>query len=166
MELSLITQLANRQLELEDEVATIEEQLKLKKQELRAVAEKDLPEALLNEGVEQIKLENGRVISIKTSYHASIPEARKGEAFGWLRANGYDGIIKRDVIAKFGKGEDDLAGALFNYLRKKLPNVEVTDKETVHASTLKAFVKERIEEGENIPMEAFGVFVVTEAKIK
>ena len=42
----------------------------------------------------------------------------------------------------------------------------VPDKKTeVHSSTLRAFVKERVENGEEFPMELFGAFVGQRAVI-
>jgi len=39
-------------------------------------------------------------------------------------------------------------------------------KEAVHPSTLKAFVKEQIEKGSEIPSETFGIFIGQKTVIK
>ena len=43
---------------------------------------------------------------------------------------------------------------------------EVMQKQEVHSGTLKAFVKERIENGEEVPTDLFGVFTGERATIK
>ena len=44
--------------------------------------------------------------------------------------------------------------------------IPFTSDLSVHASTLKAFVKERIEAGTEFPRELFGVHVATKAVVK
>ena len=42
----------------------------------------------------------------------------------------------------------------------------VTQKRDVHPSTLKAFVRERVEAGDDFPMDLFGAFIGQRATIK
>jgi hypothetical protein len=68
------------------------------------------------------------------------------------------------VSVPFGSGEDGKAGEFIGLARMK--GFEVTQKEQVHSGTLKAFVKERIEKGQEIPNDLFGVFTGERAFIK
>ena len=42
----------------------------------------------------------------------------------------------------------------------------VKQKQAVHASTLKAFVKEQIQDGKQVPNDMFGVYVANRVTIK
>lgn len=167
-DLKQITALAERQLDLEALIEEAEENLKSLKEQHRAVSENDLPEAMEEAGMLEFKLSDGRKITIVTKYYASIPNDRIADAFRWLRERGHDGIIKRDITVQFGKGDDELAAKYAKWLRDRLGDKPVTikDKEHVHHSTLRAFVREQIEEGEDIPMDSFGVFIRNVAEIK
>jgi hypothetical protein len=96
--------------------------------------------------------------------HASIPAARKDEAFSWLRENALDDIIKNDVTVSFGKGQDNIAGDLVGKLEQD--GFNTSQKTYVHSSTLKAFVRERFENGKPIDLDMFGAFVANAAEIK
>ena len=78
--------------------------------------------------------------------------------------NGYDDIIKNTVACQFGRGEDDRAAAFAAFAQTQgyLPE----QKTAVHPQTLRAFVKERCEEGDAFPMELFGAWIGQRAVIK
>jgi len=75
-----------------------------------------------------------------------------------------DDIIKNDVILSFGRGEDDTAHNIMLDLEQKGFHPE--SKTHIHAMTLKAFVKERVEKGLPIDLDMFGAYVAKTADIK
>jgi hypothetical protein len=85
-------------------------------------------------------------------------------AYEWLRENGYDDIIKNVVACEFGRGEDDQASAFKAFAAKE--GFPADQTESVHSGTLKAFVRERVEAGDDFPMELFGAYVGQRAIIK
>ena len=87
-----------------------------------------------------------------------------GAAYEWLRDNGLDDIIKNTVVCTFGREEDDKASDFFSFAKKE--GFEPEQNSTIHPSTLKAFAKDRIAQGEEIPMDLFGVWVGQRATIK
>jgi len=101
---------------------------------------------------------------LKPFVSASIPANRKQEAYDWLRDHGLDDIIKNDVVLSFGRGEDDTANKVMLDLENKGFHPE--SKTHIHAMTLKAFVKERVENGQPIDLDLFGAFVAKTADIK
>jgi hypothetical protein len=166
-----LVELAEKQLALEVEVSKVEALLKEKQEELRHLSENVLPEAMGEEEVLEFTMEDGRKVSLATSYNASISEANRDIAFSWLRENGFDGLIKRSVSMEFGRGEDDMAEKYTAWLARKYPDRSIKDKASIHHSTLRAFVRECVEEGRDIPMDAFGVFIrnytkITEVEVK
>ena len=73
-----------------------------------------------------------------------------------MRDHGYDDIIKNDVSVSFGRGEDDMARSLRLLLKKKdtfLNRIQLS------IPTLRAFVRERVEAGDEFPMDLFGAYV-------
>jgi hypothetical protein len=109
-------------------------------------------------------MEDGSSIEVKPFYSASITEARRAEAFQWLRDHGFDDIIKNTVSVRFGRGEDELCNRLLGMLGQQGFPVEQSEK--VEPSTLKAWVKERVTRGEQFPMELFGAYIGKKASIK
>jgi hypothetical protein len=171
--------LAQRQVYLEAAIASTTKDLERFNGELHILRTKTLPEKMQELGITKLTLADGSELRVAGQYFASIPsetaiDKAKGEerakliqrrldAFSWLRDNGHEDLIKNEVTASFGKGEDDVARALLVELSGK--NLKVTQEETVHSSTLKAFVKEQAERGIILP-EALGAFKLNIAEIK
>ena len=163
-DLAGVAELGYRQVNLTAELAAIENELALKKEELRQVVEIELPESMLNLGLTSFSLSDGSKISVKTFYRGSIPKAREVEAFSWLRENGHDDLIKNEVKCTFGKGEDQAAEFLMAVLEEEKQDYE--NKKAVHPSTLKAFVREQLERGNKLPLDILGVYVGQKSEIR
>ena len=146
--------LAEQQSRAEAKVARIEAELASAREELKDIAERQLPELMDQVGLETFKTRSGLVIHVQETIRASIPRANAARAFAWLKANGHEAMIKRTVSVEFGKGEDERAEALRAALAREY---EVEDKASVHPSTLAAFVREKLRDGEEVPLELFGV---------
>jgi len=115
-------------------------------------------------GMKKFVMEDGSSIDIKPFYGASIPKARQAEAYLWLRDNGFDDIIKNTISVRFGRGEDELCVRLLNLLGTQGYPAEQAQK--IEPQTLKAWVKERVEKGQAVDTELFGVFIGQKAIIK
>jgi hypothetical protein len=156
--------LAQKIRESEALVERAEAFLKKAKEELTGLTDELLPAAMEELGMKSFTLEDGAKVEVRQLYGASIPIARKAEAFEWLRGQGFDDIIKNSVTCTFGRGEDDLAHSFRDMAVQQ--GYEPQQKEDVHASTLKAWVRERIEAGDEFPMDLFGAFIGQRAIIK
>lgn len=159
-----IAALAKRAKSLEKQISDAEDILKGHKEQYRKLTEETIPEALAELGMSSFRMEDGSSIEIKPFYSASITEARRAEAFQWLRDHGFDDIIKNTVSVRFGRGEDELCNRLLGMLGQQGFPVEQSEK--VEPSTLKAWVKERVTRGEQFPMELFGAYIGKKASIK
>tara|TARA_R100000353_G_C6418207_1_gene172350 strand:- start:8 stop:586 length:579 start_codon:yes stop_codon:yes gene_type:complete len=148
----------------EDQVAHLEDQLKESKKELLKLTDEDLPAMLQELGLSSFSLDDGSNVEVKPTYGASIKVDNRPAAFEWLREHGYDDIIKNTVACSFGRGEDDRASAFAAFAEKEGYFAE--QKTEVHPQTLRAFVKERVEAGDEFPMELFGAYVGQRAVIK
>lgn len=163
-QVSGIAGLARRAKELEKEIAELEESLKERAEQYRKLTEQSIPEAMAETGMKKFVMEDGSSIDIKPFYGASIAKARQAEAYQWLRDNGFDDIIKNTVSVRFGRGEDELCVRLLNLLGTQGFPAEQAQK--IEPQTLKAWVKERVEKGDSLDTELFGIFIGQKAVIK
>lgn len=163
-QVSGIAGLARRAKLLEKEIAELEESLTERKDQYRKLTEQTIPEAMAESGMKKFVMEDGSMIDIKAFYSASITKARQSEAYQWLRDHGFDDIIKNTVSVRFGRGEDEISARLLNLLGANGYPFEQAQK--IEPQTLKAWVKERVEKGEVVDTELFGVFIGQKAVIK
>ena len=158
-----IAKSCNKLLETQNQISAFEEKLKQLKGTETTLSEQTIPDLMHRAGVSLIKLDDGSKVEVKPFYSARIPVSRTEEAFTWLRDNGHGDLIKNNVLLSFARSQDNEAKSLVAELRSKGHNVKQTEK--VESMTLKAFVKEQIQEGKNVPSEVFGVYVASKTKI-
>ena len=159
-----ISALAKRAKMLEKEIVEMEETLNERNEQYRKLTEQTIPEAMAEAGMRKFVMEDGSSIDVKPFYGASIPKARQAEAYKWLRDNGFDDIIKNTISVRFGRNEDELSARLLNLLGTQGFPAEQAQK--IEPQTLKAWVKERVEKGQPVDTELFGVFIGQKAIIK
>tara|TARA_R110000850_G_scaffold37592_2_gene98988 strand:+ start:13 stop:579 length:567 start_codon:yes stop_codon:yes gene_type:complete len=162
-ELKTIAELAEKQASLEAVIKNAEAQLKGYKEELKQVAEVQLPEALQEVGVSEFSLIDGTRVSVTPFYSARITMENKEEAFDWLRTNGHADLIKNTVSVSFGRAEDDTASSLLTKLDEDGFHPE--QKEWVEPMTLKGFVREQVEKGNDLPFDTLNIYVGQKTKI-
>jgi hypothetical protein len=136
-----IAGLARRAKLLEKELADLEKTVSEKSEQYRKLTEQTIPEAMAEAGMRKFVMEDGSTIDVKPFYSASIPKARQEEAFQWL-----------------------LCARLLNLLGTQGYPAEQAQK--IEPQTLKAWVKERIEKGDQVDTELFGIFIGQKATIK
>ena len=159
-----ISALAKRAKMLEKEIVEMEETLNERNEQYRKLTEQTIPEAMAVTGMRKFVMEDGSSIDVKPFYGASSPKARQAEAYKWLRDNGFDDIIKNTISVRFGRNEDELSARLLNLLGTQGFPAEQAQK--IEPQTLKAWVKERVEKGQPVDTELFGVFIGQKAIIK
>jgi len=163
-DLTSVGALAKRAKELEKEIDELDASLKERKEQQRKLLEDAIPGMLAELGMSSFKMADGSQIDIKPFYSASIKEENRAQAYEWLRKHGFDDIIKNTVSVRFGRGEDDLCDTLLNHLREQ--NYPVEQAQKVEPQTLKAWVREQVERGNEFPTTLFGAYVGQKATIK
>ena len=148
---------------LKKQIEKDEESLSLLKQKARDMEERIIPEMMQEAGVSLLKLSDGSTVEVKPFYAAKIPESRIEEAFGYLRSNGFEDLIKNTVTASFGRGQDNQVSELISVCEKF--GFNYNKKEKVEPMTLKAFVKEQVEGGKKLTFDLFGVYIANKTKI-
>jgi hypothetical protein len=163
-DISRVSTLAQRQVDLESEIDNLLYQLSERQKELDQVRDKDLPDLLLGMGLSELKLKNGEKISVDKMVFASIKGENKEDCLSWLDENGFGSIIKYKLEVDAGKGGTDQIKKIIK-LAKQL-GIKAESKNDVHPSTLKAFVKEQLDKMSNFPVDLFSVHIINRTKIK
>ena len=146
-ELKTLSENITRFLRIGGMIGNTEERLRKLKEQYRQLSEEDLPQKMAELGMQDMRFEDGSRITVDMFYATRINKNNRDAAHEWLRQQGHGDIIKNQVSVSFGKGEDDTALETMTLLEKE--GLFPDQKESVHPSTLKAFVKERIESGDN-----------------
>ncbi len=148
---------------LMDSISDVEENLGKLKAKYREISEVDIPSMLSELGLSEITLANGNKISTSTYYSARISEDKREEAFQWLGDNGFGDIIKNTVSVSFGREEDNSAKELAEELEGN--GFSTAQKKWVEPMTLKAFIREQVEKGSDLPLETFNVYIGQKTRI-
>ena len=146
------------------EIEDTESRIKLLKKKRDHISGEVIPTMMSEMGLAELKLHDGSHLKVSTSYRATITEANKESAFNWLRNNGLGDIIKNEISVFFGRNEDNKAADYADLAKGQ--GFQPTQKMKVEPMTLKALVRERIEAGQEMPTEIFGVFSENKTTIK
>lgn len=158
-DLQRVKELAKLLIEQKKVVENLEAQLAQAKRDYARIETEDLPELMREVELQSITTDTGEIIEIVDEVQCGITEEKRPAAHRWLVNNGFGGLIKTEVIAKFGKGEYDKA-------LEAASQIGGIVTESVHAATLKSFVKEQMKAGQNVPSDLFGIFPYSKAKLK
>ena len=160
-----LTKLARLMIELEAELERDAAAITAKKAALEDIKRIDIPELMREIGVSQIVLEDtGETITVRDDVAASIPAHYREKAFAWLAARGYDGIIRTNLTVEYSRGDHAKAiedAQMITHTLHRPTSME----EKIHPQTLRAFIRERMAEGETVPADLFGIHAYSEAKI-
>ena len=158
-----ITDKCHQLQELQKQYKEKEEELSKIKSQVRDMEERIIPEMMQEAGVSKIKLKDGTEVEVKPFYAAKIPESRVDEAFGWLRGQGFEDLIKNTVTANCNRGQDNQVSELIKVCEEH--GFAYSKKEKVEPMTLKAFVREQVESGKKLPFDLFGVYIANKTKL-
>ena len=162
-DLSTLTGFAEAIIKQDAFVKELEEKLKEEKKKLLKMTDEDLPALMTEANSMEFTLLDGSKVTIKPQYGASIKVDNRPAAYEWLREHGHDDIIKNTISCQFGRGEDDLASSFKAFAEKE--GYVQTQTEKIEPMSLRGFVKERVENGDEFPMELFGAYVGQRAVI-
>lgn len=161
--LKALSEKATELQELDKAIKLWEKELGKMKADYRELSEVSIPNMLNELGLSEITLKDGNKINTSTYYSARITEDKRDEAFLWLSQNGFGDIIKNTVSVSFGREEDDSAKELAQEL--EMNGHTTAQKKWVEPMTLKAFVREQVEKGADLPLETFNVYIGQKTRI-
>lgn len=165
---TVLRQLADEAQSAEELVHAAEEQLAAAKAAYKDIVEVRIPAA--TDGMDgKFNLGDGRELQVKEEIRASIAGEKRAPAIKWLDDHEYGHIVKRQLILQFERGEEEKTQKVLQHLRALEPEVGplvVKENYSVHPQTLVAWVKEQLSEGQDLPVDVFGIYRQRTAKIK
>lgn len=167
--LTRVRAMAEQVRQLEQTREELEERLSDIKNRLRILLERDLVKLMGECNMSSFVLDtdgNNPPLQFDkmTFYSAKIPEDKEMEAFQWFHDNGHGDLVKTEIKLSFGMNERDQAEKLERALADK--HYDYNSKLSVHAATLKSFVKSEVEAGRAIPLDLLGAYVGETVKLK
>jgi hypothetical protein len=160
---SRLSNLIRQSIQVNKDIEAAEQHLKDLKFRKTKITTEDIPALMEEMGVDSLEVD-GHKVKVRPFVHARIAEDKRDEAFAFLRSIGEADIIKNDVVVSFSAGQDNMAGAVIDDLRTQ--GLDPEQKTHIHPSTLKSWVRQRVEAGKELDFDTFGVFVGNEATIK
>lgn len=153
-------------IKLQKEYLAGQELLKQVNAKIERMSSTDIPEAMKAIGLKIIKTTDGKVVEINEADYGSYTKENEPAVFKFLRKNGHGDIIKSALSVAIGKGKEHLVEKLQKVLgQRAYEGCVVEFKETIHASTFKAFVREQLEDGNPLPKQ-IAIFHKSETIIK
>lgn len=158
-----ISNAANEKLSIEERIAEHECIISELKKKLLIIEEETIPCAFQELGIKEIKLETGQKVKVTLDVYSSLSNDNKPKAYAWLNNHSYGGLIKVELTVNYSKGEKEKAEEKYKELIKDGLSVDLS--ENVHHATLASFLRERIREGAEIPLDLFGARPCFKTKI-
>lgn len=156
-----------RESELQQQLETHEAVEADLRAQLGAIRTKQLPELMMAAGVERFTCrETGTEarLTFECSGALGSDEEERERKLDILIANGADEIVRLEVTAAFGKGGYAQAQALAGELNRR--GIATVVSRNIHHQTLKSWVKERMEAGDQLPLAEVGLWYGQIARIK
>jgi hypothetical protein len=156
--------LAERLEDVDARIAAAEAALETLKGERETLAVTEIPDLMAELGVSDLRLTNGARLVLETYVSAKTTP----EILAWIEEQGFGDLVKRQLALAFprdSRATYEEVSKLLEPLGAQLAKagVSISDEETIHSSTLKAFFRERAGSGGSLPP---GVFVGSRAKIR
>jgi hypothetical protein len=148
-------------------IDTHEAALKTAKAELVQLTHKSIPDAMAAAGTSNFTTDKGVKVSIKEILNGTLPKdpAMRTAALKWLEEHEGRSIIKGTITAEFERGEDNSEKRNRAAEALSALSVNFVEQEGVHPQTLAAYARERIKNGEEVPLDLLGLYSGRMAKI-
>lgn len=165
-QLSSISKWAEKALELQAEIDQIEAYLKQLNKDLAVIEEIELPKAMMTAGTAEFKMTDGGKITMSDVIQGALSkdEAIREFTLQWFIDNGGQENIKDHFEIDYTKGQHTFAKAFRELLQER--QIHFDEFESIHHSTLKAFLHEKLREGTAPPFDKMGVRYFKKAIVK
>jgi len=146
------------------QISSAEASLKELKEQEKQLNNFTIPELMEKMNLSTLKLKDGSELSVKKIYSATMKADKKAQAIQWLRNNGLGDIVKNEITVNFGQGEENKAAEYATLAKGQ--GYEPSQKEAVHAMTLKVTMEDWKNKGNEVPEDLFWTFDGNQTKIK
>lgn len=163
-----IALLAKRLVQWKQTVHELEDKLKIAKKSVQRIEEELLPTAMNNlggVGMTEFTLGTGQMLKLNKALHMSIPKKNKSQVCQWAMTHGLKSLVRTELSVDFGAGEAERAETVKQQLEKMGYDhvLAVTD---INTASLKAAVKEMMEQGKEVPLKLMGGYEREYVEIK
>ena len=149
---------------LQSEIKNLEDRVKDLKEDEKHFSCVIIPKLMEDMNLKSLKLQDGSELTIKKIYSASMRADKKAEAIQWLRDNGLGDIVKNEITVNFGQGEENKAAKYADFAKSN--GYEPSQKEAVHAATLRVTMEDWKNKGNDVPEDLFWKFDGSQTKLK
>jgi len=146
------------------QISNAEASLKELKEQEKQLNNFTIPELMEKMNLSTLKLKDGSELSVKKIYSATMKADKKADCIQWLRNNGLGDIVKNEITVNFGQGEENKAAEYATLAKGQ--GYEPSQKEAVHAMTLKVTMEDWKNKGNDVPEDLFWTFDGNQTKIK
>ena len=146
------------------QISSAEAGLKELKEQEKQLNNFTIPELMEKMNLSTLKLKDGSELSVKKIYSATMKADKKADCIQWLRNNGLGDIVKNEITVNFGQGEENKAAEYATLAKGQ--GYEPSQKEAVHAMTLKVTMEDWKNKGNEVPEDLFWTFDGNQTKIK
>jgi len=146
------------------QILSTEAGLKELKEQEKYINNFTIPELMEKMNLSTLKLKDGSELSVKKIYSATMKADKKADCIQWLRNNGLGDIVKNEITVNFGQGEENKAAEYATLAKGQ--GYEPSQKEAVHAMTLKVTMEDWKNKGNEVPEDLFWTFDGNQTKIK
>lgn len=133
--LKRVVELANTFIEKEEALALAEANVAIAKKEFNKVSQELIPEAMINAGINSLKLDSGKEVTYQEKLSTSVQDQDKLAKF--LEKRGDDGIVK--VTLSLGKTPQNILNRIVSDLADKYGLMPDVDQGVHHATVTSYF---------------------------
>jgi hypothetical protein len=159
--LSRLTSLARQQIAIQNEIEELQLKLRQREEARDKISEYEIPELMHEIGAREITLLDGHKLKIQPFYTGKITSQ---EAYDWLEAKGYGDMIKVDLTVSCRMSDEEMVEKVRKLFHEN--KIEWDETQGVHHSTLRAWIKDTIQTGQEIDRELFSVYTGFKTIIK
>lgn len=181
VDLQQITDAAVEMAHIDIRLVKWEQEANKLKERRRELEQQIIPDLMTQVGMKEITLAGdvklivddyvtGNIPSITSIESCDDPiertslEQRRVAAFKWLRANKAADLIRNTIKADFGAGYAKDAARIVKELQAQ--GFKASRDENVHPATLTKFLREKIQQGQEVPSDTFNIFNGRKATLK
>jgi len=152
---------------LEVQIEKLETELKERNKVYYKLTTTDIPEAMAMAGTIGFTTTGGLKVKVSEIVRGSLPKTepeKRAEAIKWLEDNHAGDIIKDEIVVSVDKGQHNASVSVVEFLNEL--GLKYKQQTNVHPQTLAMFARERLRNGEHLPLETLGLIVERRAKIE
>lgn len=133
--------------------------------ELQTLTTRTIPDAMTAAGVQNFTTVNGVKVAIKEFLNGSLPKdaAKRKVALDWLISVDAGSLIRSKVSVELDIGDMEKRSLVHAVLDEV--DALYSDQDDVNHMTLQAFARERMANGQPVPLDVLGLFAGRHAKL-